>query len=228
MSWILVAALAAGSPASGETLKIAPSQAAEMLAAELPNGSLLFSQGDCLAVKVYTASRYTHVGAVVERAGRHFVYDSTGGAGVRVLPLTEYLASQGNATVSVYHPEETMSTRQRERFEEQLESQVGRPYSITHHLTGHRADGLHCAEYVTDALIAGDVMKADNPPKVSPARLKLDIESGRLYSHAVTLQLEPPASQAPADSGWCSRLWFDTKACSRSCYRKLSDWFCCK
>lgn len=228
MSWILVAALAAGSPAPGNTLKIAPAQAAEMLATDLPHGSLLFSQGDCLAVKVYTASRYTHVGAVVERAGGCYVYDSTGGAGVRELPLAEYLATQGKATVSVYHPEKPMSARQRLRFEEYLESQVGRPYSITHHLTGHRADGLHCAEYVTDALIAGELLEVDHPPKVSPARLKLDIESGHLYRHTVTLQIEPPTSQPPEDAGWCSRLWFDTKACSRSCYRKLSGWFCCK
>lgn len=228
MSWILVAALVSASPASGTTLTIASAQAAELLTAELPSGSLIFSQGDCLAVKVFTASRYTHVGAVVERAGHFYVFDSTGGAGVRELPLDEYLASQGKATVSVYHPETPLSAAQRESFEEHLVSQVGRPYSIRHHLTGNRADGLHCAEYVTDALIAGDVLKAERPARVSPASLRQGIERSGLYTHVVTLQLEPETNRPPEDAGWCGRLWFDTKVCSRTCYRKLSGWFCCK
>ncbi|MSR56556.1 MAG: hypothetical protein EXS05_02650 [Planctomycetaceae bacterium] len=227
MSWILVAAILSGSPEPVE-MQMAARQAAEVLAAVLPTGSLIFSQGDCLAVKVFTASKYTHVGAVIERDGTHFVYDSTGGAGVRKLPLGDYLASQGDARLCVYHPQKPFSAVQIERFGSHLESQVGRPYGIKHHLTGKRSNGLHCAEYVTDALISAELMQARQPPRVSPASLKEGIQQCQLYRPVATMHLELKSPTAPVDSGWCSRVWFDTQECTKGCYRKLKGLFCCK
>ncbi|HTI49971.1 MAG TPA: YiiX/YebB-like N1pC/P60 family cysteine hydrolase, partial [Planctomycetaceae bacterium] len=204
------------------------SQAAELLSRDLPTGSLIFSQGDCLAVKVFTASRYTHVGAIVEREGRHQVYESTGGAGVRKQNLEEFLASQGGASACVYRPQNKFTEEQQARFERHLDSELGRPYAIAHHLTGRRCEGLHCAEYATDALVAANVLTAEHPPRVSPASLKTGIERSELYREVATLQLEPVAPRQPEDAGWCSRMWFDTKLCTRNCYRKLRGWFCCK
>ena len=44
--------------------------------------TLIFNNGDCLAVKVVTASSYTHVGAVVVEQGSAYVYESAHGIGV--------------------------------------------------------------------------------------------------------------------------------------------------
>lgn len=228
MSWILVAAILSGSP-EPTALPMASAEAVEALSEALPTGSLIFSQGDCLAVQVFTVSRYTHVGAVIERAGGPYVYDSTGGAGVRKLPLADYLASQGDAKLFVFCPRSPFTPDQSEKFETHLESQLGRPYGIKHHLTGKRSDGLHCAEYVTDALIAADLMEACRPSRVSPASLKDGIEESELYLPVarVDLQLETHSDE-PVESTWYRRLWFDTKHCSKGCYRKLKGWFCCK
>ncbi|MFN0052543.1 MAG: YiiX/YebB-like N1pC/P60 family cysteine hydrolase [Planctomycetales bacterium] len=227
MSWILVAALMTGSP-EPVSLQLAEPDAAESLAADLPTGSLIFSKGDCLAVKVLSASPYTHVGTVVQRGGRHEVYDSTGGTGVRKLSLSAYLASQGDADLYVFTPDKPWTREQRERFERHLESQLGRPYAITHHFSGERCEGLHCAEYATDALIAGNVLQARKPPRVSPASLRQGIEQSELYRQRATVHLTPEAPSPPADAGRCGRWWFSTKECTRTCYRKLKGWFCCK
>jgi hypothetical protein len=227
MSLILVAAFVAGTP---EPLvsKLTPRQAAEVVAAELPTGSLIFSRGDCLAVKIYSVSPYTHVGAVVERGGKHSVYDSTGGAGVRKQALADYLAAQTDAAVYVYRPEKPFSDEQRVRFEEHLEAQLGRPYAIVHHLTGERRAGLHCSEYATDALVAADLLEVDRSPRVSPAGLRKGIVRDALYRHVATYHLEPERPQPEPEASWCSRMWSDTKECTGNCYRKMRSWVCCK
>jgi hypothetical protein len=224
---ILTAILLAAAPEPAP-LALPASEAAAALARELPTGSLLFSQGDCLAVRMYTISPYTHVATVVEREGERFVYESTGGAGVRKQTLGAYFASQKEATVYLYVPAQPLSPEQCTRIEQHLESQLGRPYAIRHHLTGARCDGLHCAEYVADALIAADLLKPDQPSRISPASLLTEIEQSGLYLHAATLQLERAGETAPTDTGWCGRMWFETKECSQTCYRRLRGWFCCK
>lgn len=226
MSWILVALVVAADPAP--MVGTLPAPSACVLAADLPTGSLIFSRGDCLAVKVFSGSPYTHVGAVVERGGAAMVYDSTGGVGVRRQPLADYLAAQKTATISLHRPERPFTESQRARFESHLESQLGRPYAIMHHLSGKRADGLHCAEYVTDALIAGELLEAEEPARVSPASLKEGIERAALYRHVATIELSPPARHAPADAGWCGRMWWETRECTSNCYAKMRGWFCCK
>ena len=67
MPWILVAALITATP-KPLTVELPALPAAERIAVDLPTGSLLFSQGDCLAGKVFTFSPYTHVGTVVDAA----------------------------------------------------------------------------------------------------------------------------------------------------------------
>lgn len=226
MTWILAALVVAADPAP--LVGPLPAPSVEALAAELPTGSLIFSRGDCLAVKVFSGSPYTHVGTVVQRGGARFVYDSTGGAGVRRQSLAEFLASQKDATVSFYRPDPLFSEPQRARFESHLESQLGRPYAIMHHVTGKRAEGLHCAEYATDALIAGDRLEAEEPARVSPAKLKEGIERAASYRHVATIELATKAPEPPADAGWCGRMWWETKQCTRNCYLKMRGLFCCK
>jgi hypothetical protein len=223
MNFILVAALLTGSPQTAT-----PREAHATLAGQVQTGTLIVSKGDCLAIKIYSASAYTHVAAVVVDDEAVCVYESTGGAGVRKQFLGAYLASQSDHTLYVFQPRRPFTESQAKRFEEHLEAQLGRPYAIKHHLTGERCAGLHCSEYVTDALISADLLRAQEPPRVSPATLVEGILKAGLYDQTQTLELVPEPSECPASAGWCARLWFGTKECTSACYGKLRGWFCCK
>jgi hypothetical protein len=223
MNLILIAVLLTGSPETAT-----PRQAHTALSPHLQTGTLIVSQGDCLAIKIYSASAYTHVAAVVVDNEVTKVYESTGGAGVRRQLLADYLVSQNDHTLHVFHPRKPFTAAQADCFEKHLEAQLGRPYAIRHHLTGERCQGLHCSEYVTDALISADLLRAKEPPRVSPATLVEGILKADLYEQAETLELVPEPPPRPESAGWCAILWFDTKQCTRACYYKLRGWFCCK
>jgi hypothetical protein len=227
MSWLLIAALLVGAPESA-VAEYTPQQALAQMADGVQTGSLIVSRGDCLAVKIYSASSYTHVAAVVVHDGETVVYDATGGAGVRKQSLRDYFTSQADHTLHFFHPNQPLSEKRAESFERHLECQLGRPYAIHHHLTGERSAGLHCSEYVTDALIAAGMLRAKQPPRVSPASLVEGILKTDLYRAGETLQLVPETPERPASQGWCARLWFDTKQCTCSCCNKMRGWFFCK
>jgi hypothetical protein len=223
MNLILVVVLLTGSPETAS-----PRQAHAALAPQVQTGTLILSQGDCLAIKIYSASAYTHVAAVVVDDQTTSIYESTGGAGVRKQLLRDYLVSQNDHTLHVFHPRKPFTAAQADRFEKHLEAQLGRPYAIRHHLSGERCEGLHCSEYVTDALISAELIRAKEPPRVSPATLVEGILKANLYEQAQTLQLVPEPAERPESAGWCAILWFDTKQCTIACYDKLRGWFCCK
>lgn len=203
-------------------------QAARDLGPRLSNGSLLFSEGDCLAIRVYTASRYTHVAVVVIDEGEPIVYDSMNGVGVRRQSLAAYLRSQSPDQLHVFHPRRPLTGRQQRVLREYLDSQLGRPYAVQHHLTGQRCEGVHCAEYVTDALMSIGLVHADRPPKVSPASLVAGISAAKLYSAEETIDLTPPPRPAPVAANRCHQLWIDTKVCLASCCDQLRGWFLCR
>lgn len=224
MSWILAAALLAA-PASEPIEKLPVKQAVAEIDT-LPTGTLIFSKGDCLAVRVYTQSRYTHVAAVVvEQGGVVEVYDSANGNGVRRRTLDEYLASQSPGEIQILRPRTEFTEKQREQFRAHLEQQLGRPYSVKHHLNGNRVEGLHCAEYATEALMQAGIMQAKNPARVSPASLLEGVMKKKTYVRARTVCLTEP--EPPKADGWCGQAWLDTKQCSRRCYLKMRGWFCC-
>lgn len=242
MSWILIAALvtATPTPPSQPALEptaaptvsptVAPTAALQPVARlpeDLDTGTLLVSQGDCLAVKIYTHSEYTHVAAVVNRHGQTLVYDSAKGIGVRCQTLDRYLAAQSTAEISILRPQEPLSREQQQAFEAHLDSQLGRPYAIHHHLTGERCDGLHCSEYVTDALVAAHVLKARQPARVSPASLVQGVTQYELYGSVVTVQLSPAVTPLPEEAGWCRRTWQWTKTCTSASYLKVRGMLCC-
>jgi hypothetical protein len=204
-------------------------EAAAALTPALQTGTLLVTTGDCLAVRVYTQSPYTHVAAVVMRRGRPFVYESANGAGVRCQTLENYLASQGSDEIHVLQPQTPFSDKQAEQFETYLDAQLGRPYAIQHHVTGRRCRGLHCSEYVTDALMACQLIHANQPSRVSPASLREGLLRAKLYEQASTVRLEaaPRARPAP-DDNWCLQLWHETKQCTTDCWTKTKRWFACR
>src|SRR5438270_341741 len=98
MQWIILATLLTGAPEPALAY-VSPRQALTVLANGVETGSLIVSRGDCLAVKIYSSSAYTHVAAVVVHEGAVFVYDATAGAGVRKQTLARYLVGQRDHTV---------------------------------------------------------------------------------------------------------------------------------
>jgi len=227
MNSILIAAIVA-SAAPVEIELASPAAATARLECEVATGSLIVSRGDCLAIKMYSASLYTHVGAVVVREGEIYVYDAMNGCGVRKQLLCDYVTGLNDAAIHPFHLRQPMSEYQAQRFERHLEGQLGRPYAIKHHLTGTRAAGLHCSEYVTDALIAADLLRASRPSRVSPASLVTGILTAEVHRQADTMQLVPEPPARPESGSWVVQCWFDTRQCTQNCYRKLWAWFCCK
>ena len=84
MHLLLATVVLAGSPVE-PVVELCPTHQvmAQQLADEVQTGTLLFSQGDCLAVKVFSRSEYTHVATVVVEDKQPMVYESTNGVGVR-------------------------------------------------------------------------------------------------------------------------------------------------
>lgn len=226
MKFLLVALALLGDPTSEPSPL--PAQTVQEIAATIQTGSILASQGDCLAVRVCTRSSYTHVAGVVMHEGQPFVYDTVPGAGVRCLPLTEYLISQQPTQLQLLHPAKPFSPRQAADFEQHLHAQLGRPYDVKHFATGYRARGLHCSEYMTDALIASQHIVAENPARVSPNGLVTSLTEHHIYSTGATHFLpEPPAPPVPPSKTWYGRAWQGTKECTYDCWTQTRRWFCC-
>lgn len=190
------------------------------------SGSLIFSQGDCLAVKLFSGSPYTHVGVVVRQAGQHWVYDSMSGVGVRKTPLEEYVLLQTPCTLHVIHPQKPFDVDETAALADYLESQLGRHYSVKHHLTGCEAEGIHCAEYAVSGFMAANRLKADRPAKVSPGSLLVGVQEAGQARDGGTFLLSP-APIAVEARGWWSQLWLDTKTCTGDCCQQMRRWFVC-
>lgn len=213
--------------------KIAPvemtaAETTERLRSSVENGTLLFTQGNCLAVKIFTNSPYTHVGAVVIEKDKPVVYDSTSGVGVRKLSFEDYVEKQSECTMYVTHPKKAFSKGQTEIFTQNLENQIGRPYGIRHHLTGKRAEGLHCSEYVTDALMSIKLIEAEKPSRVSPASLHTGVTKHGIYTAGQAITILPQPKPRPIPESWCGRMWQETVDCTSYSCRKLSGWILCR
>jgi hypothetical protein len=230
MQWLLVLALAGGSPSESlnDVEVQSVEQAVERIEAQVQPGSLLFTQGDCLAVKVYTQSSYTHVGAVVIREGQPFVYDSANGVGVRCQTLANYLKSQGPTQIHVFHPAQRLTRTSETQLQRSLDARLGQPYAVAHFLKESRGSGLHCAEYVTEALQETGLIKAARPWRVSPASLVTGITTHRVYGARQTVTIEPSVPDIDHADSWCGRMWQDTKTCTVGCYSKVRGWVFCR
>ena len=157
------------------------------------------------------------------------VYDAIPGAGVRQLPLADYLISQQPTDIQLLHPTKPFSETQVAAFERHLQAQIGRQYDVKHFATGRRCSGLHCSEYVTDALVASQLVTSDNPARVSPSGLITSLTEHHLYQTGTTHNLpEAPTPAAPVSETWYGRAWQGTKSCSYDCWVQTRRWFCCK
>lgn len=200
----------------------------EQIAASCQTGTLIFSEGDCLAVRAYTCSSFTHVAVVVMKEDQPFVYDSMNGVGVRCLSLDEYLETQAPDEVCLYHPKREFTTDETEKFENFLDEQIGRPYSVSHHLTGRRCEGMHCSEYVTEALAKIDWLKVNNPARVSPASLAAGIAEYAVFHDGGRIEIPYEAEPIPEPRNSCERMWQDFKFCVSGSGKQMSRWFLCR
>ena len=209
----LTADPAAVVPTATETYAT-PESAAVALDERLPTGTMLFSQGDCLAVRVVSRSKYTHVAVVVRDAGgEEWVYDSQNGVGVRKSPLPAYLSLVQPDEVTIITPARPMDDASTEQLTAALEAQLGRPYHVAHFVTGKRNEGLHCAEYATDALSAAGVVSVECPPRVSPASLRSGLLRYDLYEPGPAVLVIVPTPERAPGKNWCHEAWLDTKDC---------------
>ena len=224
----LVQSVLASGPEAGPEARSASPEVLAELKQNLQTGSLIFSQGDCLAVKICSGSSYTHAGGVVVKDGNVTVYDSMNGTGVRKTSLDEYLRLQTPSQIHVVHPATPLITERAAAYETHLDSQLGRKYAIKHHLTGRRCDGLHCAEYTTDALMAAQLIRADNPARVSPGSLLEGLEKAHLYTDGGRFALKAAEPPAPANLTWCQRMWHDTATCCSNTSTQLRRWVLCR
>jgi hypothetical protein len=228
--WSIIVACALS--CCGEEIDAAVPAPPEPVVAELTErlqtGSLIFSRGDCLAVKIFSQSSYTHVGGVVVRNGEVLVYDSMNGTGVRKTPFAEYLRQQTPSSVRIVHPKTPFSPEKAAAFEEHLESQLGRKYAVRHHLTGQRCQGLHCSEYMTDALMAAEMITAKNPPRVSPGSLLDGVMADNVYVAGNDLELKAPEQVAPSNLTWCQSAWYNTASCCSKSSTQLRRWILCR
>lgn len=224
--WALVLAAATGCPDS----RVAVPQAAvvEQLAPAVQTGTLLFSQGDCLAVKCFSASRFTHVGMVAQTPAGPMVYDSMNGTGVRKTPLAEYVSLQTPCDLLAVHPAKPISEPQAGKLCEALEQQLGRPYGIRHHLTGSKCEGVHCSEYATECLIAAGLMTASNPARVSPGSLLQGVRQSGLYIDGAEFSLALAPVPEPVGETWCQWSWRCTKTGVLGSCVQMRRWFLCR
>jgi hypothetical protein len=227
MTGLLIALILAGSP-SPDVQSIPAAQFVSNIESQVEAGTLLVSAGDCLAIKTFTGSPHTHVAMVVQRDGRSFVYDSTSGRGVRCQTLANYLGWLGTHEVLILNPETPLSEARVAALTRHLDGELGRPYAVLHHLTGERCEGVHCAEYLTDAFVAADLLKVRSAPKVSPASLVEGVTRCSLYTEAGRFQKIEPVV-APANTGsWCRDCWAETKSCTAWCWSKAKGLVLCQ
>ncbi|WP_373653089.1 YiiX/YebB-like N1pC/P60 family cysteine hydrolase [Schlesneria sp. DSM 10557] len=215
-------------PSADATTPTPPQDLISEISQNLQTGSLIFSQGDCLAVKVFSRSSYTHVGGVVAKDGQFIVYDSMNGAGVGKTSLEEYVRRQTPSTLHIVHPTAPFSSSKAAAFEQHLESQLGRKYSVKHHLTGKRCDGLHCAEYMTDALMNAEVLFAKQPPRVSPGSLFEGVTATKAYQEGSHFELKVSDPPPALDRPWYERAWNCTSTTCRKSASQMRRWFVCR
>lgn len=215
-----------------EPAYVARHHAAAYLSPGVSTGTMLFSQGNCLAVRWSSGSRFTHVGmAIRSEDGKISVIDAMNGVGVREQPFRDYLAEIGDAELHVCPPAEPLTPAQASRFTGLLRSELGKPYTVRQYVTGSRTSGTHCAELAIKACDAAGILTAENPARVSPGSLHTGaIKTGVFTCYATIRMFDMPTEttddQAPC--GWLGRTWTATKSCTVAGYRKCTGWLFCK
>jgi hypothetical protein len=143
-------------------------------------------------------------------ANQPYVYEATPAA-VRKLVLTEYcreIAEQnrGRATeqlvqLRLYSPARPYTEIERNRLRVYLESQIGRRYSVRGYVRDRSGDGIHCAEFVSTALVRTGRYQFPPSYSISPVSLVAQIKP----THAMSVEL--PTGEHRSRESWCHRSW---------------------
>lgn len=191
--------------------------------AEVPDGTVLFVENSSFLVESVTAFETTHVAIILD--GK--VYQAEPPK-VRTYTIAEYFGliakdngkSQKCKTIFC-QPKNAYKQEQIAAMRVFLEAEVGRRYSVKGYLKGNESDGTHCAQLVTEALVAADKVTADKPWMVSPGALRLSVEKF-CYTKGCYLVEKKKTNLARRFSDW---LYDKGTFCSWSCYE---TWAFCR
>jgi len=112
----------------------------------LQDGDLIFQtsrSAQSLAIQRATASRYSHMGAVVWRNGKPFVFEAV--KTVRLTPLPQWIARGDGGHFVVKRLKQALDAKSRAKLTHEAAAFVGRPYDLTFEWSDER---IYCSELV--------------------------------------------------------------------------------
>lgn len=145
LSLLLFAGIAIAAAAIGNSITIKKRAAAENT---LRTGDIIFqsnARGQGLAIQLATKSKYTHVGMIVMKSGRPYVYEAVGP--VKLTPLSEF-ASHGEGshyTVKRLKTDSLLNDSVSSVLTKKADAYLGKPYDIWF---GWTDEHIYCSEYV--------------------------------------------------------------------------------
>ncbi|MGE0755794.1 MAG: hypothetical protein AB7F89_07655 [Pirellulaceae bacterium] len=186
-------------------------------AANIPDGSVIVLENSNPIVEAYTRSEVTHVGLVLQKDGREWVYEATPSV-VRRIPLASYYEELGEHNrrrressrlrVRLYPPRTDYTDKELTDLKAFLDSQLGRRYSVKGYVRSRPGDGIHCAELVASALATTGRHELTRPYAINPAQLVSRLAPTHRSPIVVALpEVEPQGSLCQRSWGWWSGLW---------------------
>jgi uncharacterized protein YycO len=112
----------------------------------LRDGDLIFQtsrSGQSLAIQRATHSRWSHMGLVVMRGGKPFVFEAS--ATVRYTPLAAWATRGANGAYTVKRLKRSLTTAQARKLRASADRYAGRPYDLYFEWTDER---IYCSELV--------------------------------------------------------------------------------
>jgi len=112
----------------------------------LQDGDLIFQtsrSAQSLAIQRATASRYSHMGVVVWRNGKPFVFEAV--KTVRLTPLPQWIARGDGGHFVVKRLKQALDAKSRAKLAHEAAAFVGRPYDLTFEWSDER---IYCSELV--------------------------------------------------------------------------------
>ena len=174
----------------------------------LPDATVIYLENSNAIVERYTGSEISHVALAVNDGVTTWVYEATPRE-VRRLSWSSYVDELARLNdgrrrpikAFVMKPKRLLTQDQRERLVSYLDSQIGRRYSVKSYVRHMPSDGIHCAEYVANALMSANQLNADRSYRLNPAALVGQLRGDYQTASAVSVpDYEPQGS-------WCERSW---------------------
>ena len=194
----------------------------QSFAQKFPDGTVLFVENSSFIVESVTDFNTTHVAVIFDDK----VYNAEPPF-VKTYKVGDYLKiiakeNDGKAkckTVFCY-PKNPYTKKQIKAMKNYLEGEVGRRYSLTGYVKGIEAEGIHCSQLTTEALMAAGKVKSQRPWRISPGTLRLCVDKFCKTKGCYLIERNPEkTSMISRFNDW---LGEKTKFCSWSCYETWS------